>query len=71
MGLLNIYWPCDPLTSHATVSHPHVVNAAQKDLFNRSLGFFKSIAWVGLMRQVIHSSYVYVRFAKVHVCNPD
>ena len=59
LGLINIYWPCDPLstiTNGSTgVCPAHAMSAAaatQKDLFNRSLGFFKSIAWVGLMRQV-------------------
>jgi len=52
MGLINIYWPCDPLASQSTSIYPHTANPAQKDLFNRSVGFFKSIALVGLMRQV-------------------
>ena len=50
MGLMNIYWPFDLLSTHHTTSHSHAVSAAQKDLFNRSFGFFKSIALVGLMR---------------------
>ena len=54
MGFINIYWPCDPLPQHSISGHPHAVNAAHKDLFNRSVGFFKSIALVGLMRQVKH-----------------
>jgi len=57
MGLINIYWSCDPLTPHSNGNYPHTVNGAPKDLFNRSLGFFKSIALVGLMRQVKHYSF--------------
>ena len=56
LGLMNIYWPCDPLS--APHSYPHLAHAPQKDLFNRSFGFFKSIAYVGLMRQVKHTSYL-------------
>jgi len=45
-----MYWSCDPLTPHSAASHPHIIYAAQKDLFNRSAGFFKSMTLVGLMR---------------------
>jgi len=56
MGLMNIYWPCDPLSSHSSNGYPYTANAAaqkdllNRDLLNRSAGFFKSIALVGLMR---------------------